>query len=203
MAGIRMSRWIGVVAVVGFGALLGACGPSKSEQAMMDENKELRSKVGDLDSRLVAAEGNVSTLSTKVGTLESRPVPMSNPGLDGMAGGGGRPEQPVRSEGRRISLTGNLFPSGSDQLTAEGKKQIDAAVRGVNKGSSLSIEGYSDATPIKKSKWASNEALSAARAQSVSKYLSGKGYSISGTEGFGAVSRNGKPASRRVEIVVN
>lgn len=202
MAGIRMSRWFGVIAVVGFGALLGACGPSKSEQAMMDENKELRSKVGDLDSRLVAAEGNVSTLSTKVGTLESRPAPISNPGLDGM-GGGGKPEKVTRSEGRRISLTGNLFPSGSDQLTVDGKKQIDAAVKGVSKSSSLTIEGYSDATPIKKSKWASNEALSAARAKSVSKYLSSKGYSIADTEGFGAVSRNGKPASRRVEIVVN
>jgi|GEM_PF-6381938 len=202
MAGIRVSRWFGVVAVVGFGALLGACGPSKSEQAMLDENKELRSKVGDLDSRLVAAEGNVSTLSTKVSTLETRPVAGPAPMMDNM-GGGVKPDRPARSEGRRISLTGNLFPSGSDQLTVDGKKQIDAAVKGISKGSSLTIEGYSDATPIKKSKWASNEALSAARAQSVSRYLSGKGYSIADTEGFGAVSRNGKPASRRVEIVVN
>lgn len=201
MAGIRMSRWIGVMAVVGFGALLGACGPSKTEQALMDENKELRTKVGEIDSRVTSTEGNVNGLTKDVADLKSQPKagPLIDPAPPKGPKGGGD----SRPDGRRITLNGNLFPSGSDQLTAEGKKQIDAAMKGVSKGSSLTIEGFSDASKITKSKWPSNEALSEARAKSVAKYLQGKGYSIAGTEGFGAVTHNGKAPSRRVEIIVH
>lgn len=205
MAGIRMSRWIGVMAVVGFGALLGACGPSKTEQALMDENKELRTKVGELDSRVTGTEGSYTSLQKDVADLKSQPkqAPMvmdPTPGNDSkrIKGGDGG-----HADGRRITLSGNLFPSGSDQLTADGKKQIDSAMKGVGKGSSLTIEGFSDASKITKSKWASNEALSEARAKSVAKYLQGKGYSIADTRGFGAVTHNGKAPSRRVEIIVH
>ena len=70
------------------------------------------------------------------------------------------------------------------------------------KGASITVEGFADSTPIKKSKFASNQALSEARANSVAAYLRGKGYSIAESVGFGSVSRNGKPPSRRVELVV-
>jgi flagellar motor protein MotB len=96
----------------------------------------------------------------------------------------------------------SLFASGSDVLSANAKKSVDGAIRGVNKGASLRVEGFSDSKPITKSKWASNEALSQARADAVRKYLSSKGYGSVDAIGYGAVSRNGKSPSRRVEIVV-
>jgi chemotaxis protein MotB len=199
MAGMRWSRFVGLTSVIGLSALLGACGPSKTELAAQDEARMLREKQGELDTRLAGIEGNVNTLSSQVATLQTRPA---TPETTFTGGGGGSVDRtPARSE-RRVDLGGSLFNSGSDQLTSAGKKALDSAVRNISKSASITVEGFSDSTPIKKSKWASNEALSEARARSVAAYLRGKGYSIADTVGYGAVSRGGKPASRRVELVV-
>lgn len=202
MAGMNWSRCFGCVAVLGLSALLGACGPSKTELAAKTENEELRAQQADLTTRLSGVEGNVNTLSTDVALLKSKPVaqPMDLPGNERGVGGGSR--EPKASPGRRVDLGVNLFPSGSDQLTPAGKKSVDGAVKGISKGASITVEGFADSAPIKKSKFASNQALSEARAKSVASYLRGKGFSIADSVGMGSVSRNGKPASRRVELVV-
>ena len=197
MAGMNWSRCFGCVAVLGLSALLGACGPSKSEIAAKAENEELRARQAEIDTRLSGVEGNVNALSTQIATIKAQPAPMVEPRNDD------RPSrEPRASSGRRVDLGINLFPSGSDQLTAAGKKSVDSAVKGISKGASITVEGFADSTPIKKSKFASNQALSEARANSVAAYLRGKGYSIADSVGFGSVSRNGKPPSRRVELVV-
>ena len=197
MAGMNWSRCFGCVAVLGLSALLGACGPSKAELAAKDENAELRARQAEIDTRLSGVEGNVNALSTQFATIKAQPAPMVEPRNDD------RPSREPRvSSGRRVDLGINLFPSGSDQLTAAGKKSVDSAVKGISKGASITVEGFADSTPIKKSKFASNQALSEARANSVAAYLRGKGYSIADSVGFGSVSRNGKPPSRRVELVV-
>jgi type VI secretion system protein ImpK len=198
---MNWSRCFGCVAVVGLSALLGACGPSKTEVAAKAENEELRSQQAELVNRLNGVEGNVNTLASDVAVLKSKPAaPVANDG------GSFQPQERDRkgagSSGRRVDLGVNLFPSGSDQLTPTGKKSVDDAVRGISKGASITVEGFADSTPIKKSKFASNQALSEARARSVASYLRGKGFSIADSVGMGSVSRNGKAPSRRVELVV-
>lgn len=196
---IRLSRWMGCVAVVGLTALLGACGPSKTETQLADENRALREKQGELENRVAGVEGTVNTLNGDVQSIKARPVVQQPIEKDPIrTGPKGDPEGPTR----RLDLGVNLFPSGSDALTAEGKKSIDGQVKGLSKGASLKVEGYADATPIKKSKFKTNEALSQARADSVAKYLRGKGFNVTSATGYGAVSRHGKAPSRRVEIVV-
>lgn len=202
MAGMNWSRCFGCVAVLGLSALLGACGPSKTELAAKAENEELRAQQADLTTRLSGVEGNVNSLSSEVAVLKSKPAPITiDPLPPGGGGGGGRDARPAPS-GRRVDLGINLFPSGSDQLTAAGKKSVDSAVKGISKGASITVEGFADSAPIKKSKFASNQALSEARARSVASYLRGKGFSIADSVGMGSVSRNGKAPSRRVELVV-
>ncbi len=199
MAGMNWSRCFGCVAVVGLSALLGACGPSKTEVAAKAENEELRSQQAELVNRLNGVEGNVNTLASDVAVLKSKPAaPVAGENFQPS------PDRPqaTRSSGRRVDLGTNLFPSGSDQLTSTGKKSVDDAVRGISKGASITVEGFADSTPIKKSKFASNQALSEARARSVASYLRGKGFSIADSVGMGSVSRNGKAPSRRVELVV-
>lgn len=201
MAGMNWSRCFGCVAVLGLSALLGACGPSKTELAAKTENEELRASQADITTRLSGIEGNVNTLSSDVAILKSKPAPVTNVG-EGTFQSPDRPRTTGNSSGRRVDLGTNLFPSGSDQLTSTGKKSVDDAVRGISKGSSITVEGFADSTPIKKSKFGSNQALSEARAKSVASYLRGKGFSIADSVGMGSVSRNGKAPSRRVELVV-
>ena len=200
MAFTRLSRWMGCVAVVGLTALLGACGPSKTETALTEENRDLRAKQGELDTRIAGLEGTVNSLNGEVQGIKARPV-VQEPII--------RDPQPPKGRtggdsdsGQRLNLGANLFPSGSDMLSVEGKKSVDAAVKGISKGSTLRVEGFADASKPTKGKYKTNEALSQARADAVAKYLRGKGFNVSDTVGYGAVSRNGKPPSRRVEIVV-
>lgn len=204
MACIRLSRWMGCVAVVGLTALLGACGPSKTETALTEENRDLRAKQGELDTRIAGLEGTVNTLNGKVSTLETTPKPMPYTGEERGGGGGSNktPKGEPDTGGQRLDLGVNLFPSGSDALTAEGKKSIDGQVKKLGKGASLKVEGYADTAKPTKGKFKTNEALSQARADSVAKYLRGKGFNVTSATGYGAVSRHGKAPSRRVEIVV-
>lgn len=198
MAGMKWSRCVGLVAVLGLSALLGACGPSKTELAAREENELLRTQNAEMSSKVSGLESSVSALNSKIDTLATRPVEPSG-GTD--RGNYNPPNSPSRSE-RRVDLGINLFNSGSDQLTANGKKSVDNAVKGISKGASVTVEGFADSTPIKKSKFPSNQALSEARAKSVASYLRSKGFSIADTVGYGSVSRNGKAPSRRVELVV-
>ena len=78
-------------------------------------------------------------------------------------------------------------------------------------GSRVSIEGHTDADPIRKSKWESNEALSLARAEEVKKILSQAGVSSGRVAAVGLGARQpiargntdrAKAQNRRVEIFI-
>jgi len=73
-------------------------------------------------------------------------------------------------------------------------------------GKKLIVEGHTDKTPIRVSKWSSNQELSEARADSVKQYLVAHGITASRitTRGFGETRPRGTDLARnrRVEIVV-
>ena len=115
-----------------------------------------------------------------------------------------------------VRLTGNLFNSGSHELTATGRetlKRVGAALKKAGTAH-ISVEGHTDLTPMKKSKttYGTNRALSMARALEVQTYLtndcgiSEKSMSVVGhgdTRPLAAgVSKEANEKNRRVELVV-
>jgi outer membrane protein OmpA-like peptidoglycan-associated protein len=108
------------------------------------------------------------------------------------------------------TLAGNvLFDSGRATIKDSAKKQLDRIareIRGQHRGAAIRVEGHTDSDPIRRSKWASNDALSQARADAVKSYLSKAGVPTSKMESIGYGSskpKSSKAASRRVEIVIS
>jgi len=103
-----------------------------------------------------------------------------------------------------------LFDSGSTILKSTSRKTLDRVARIIldkYAGNQVRVEGYTDSDPIRKQKdkYDSNEALSAARALAVEKYLVSRGLSsdMVYAAAFGPASpKSTKKASRRVEIVI-
>ena len=103
-----------------------------------------------------------------------------------------------------------LFAPGQATLQSDAKKSLDQVVSALKKqfvGKKLRVEGYTDKTPIKVSKWSSNEELSLARADAVKQYLVAHGISAGRitTKGLGSAKPrdpNDLSKNRRVEVVV-
>lgn len=109
-----------------------------------------------------------------------------------------------------------LFPSGSDQITGEGKevlKKVGDILKGV-KENNIRIEGHTDNVPIGaklKDKFPSNWELSTSRATQVVRYLSDQGIDPEklqavGMSQYSPVAPNdtpeGKQRNRRIEIIL-
>ena len=112
-------------------------------------------------------------------------------------------------------LPGSLaFGSGQATLTNEAKIALRGRAKAVREDYpevSIRVEGHTDSDPIKRSKWASNDVLSTARAQAVAVFFV-RDCDLPGdrleTRGFGSSrpvasnsTKDGKAQNRRVEIV--
>jgi len=206
----RMSKYAARALALGMGLLLlGNLGGCKNQQ-QEDQMAQMNSEIASLKEEKAQLESSNSALQQQ---LAARPVaPPAAPlgsGMDdggGNTGGGARP-QPGRDV--VIEVAGDvLFASGQTTIKPEAKKELDriaSRIKNSYAGHDIRVEGYSDKHPIKKSKFASNEALSEARAQSVEAYLVSKGISSSHITSVGKGSTKLKAtdaASRRVEIVI-
>ena len=108
-----------------------------------------------------------------------------------------------------LAVSGVWFAdSGKIDLKSASKSTLDSVASVLNTSygrNGIRIEGYTDSDPIKKSKWGTNERLSAERALAVETYLVKKGVKNNRvySAAFGtAKSKSTKQASRRVEIVI-
>ena len=109
-----------------------------------------------------------------------------------------------------VNLPGDIFfDSGAATIRQPARASLDKVAAALKKdyaGKSVRVEGHTDADPIRKSKWKSNQELSMARANAVREYLVKKGVDASmiDTTGFGADKPRGKDKAqnRRVEVVV-
>lgn len=124
----------------------------------------------------------------------------------------------VRNDGgqERVAIVlPDSFPAGKATL-AHNKAAVKAVVglasliRKDYSGSEVVVEGHTDSDPIRRSNWASNEALSEARAQAVRDLLSRAGVGSISTRGYGAArpldpgaSKAAKSRNRRVEIFIS
>ncbi len=200
-----------IVSGVLVAGLTGCSGPSKEQYtALQQENADLHGKVTDLEARTAQAEVEKKTLESELAsarTVTAQPPVYNdtNTGDTGRTSGGNTRSRPSEV----FEIAGDVaFPSGSVSLTSAAKKELDTLakkLKGTYAGRSIRVEGHTDSTPIRKSKYGTNEALSQARAEAVRSYLASKGVSSNRIEavGYGAAKPKATPAaSRRVDVVV-
>ncbi len=202
-------RNIQKLVVVGLGGLiaLGLTGCASTgggnEDALLRENRELR-------DRVIAQQGALDSASARIASLEDENGRIAATAPDTGFGNIKGVSTSVNAKGEVVvAIAGDvLFASGKVDLKNASKSTLDRVASVLNStyaNNSIRIEGYTDRDPIKKSKWGTNERLSAERALAVETYLVKKGvkndrvYSAA----FGtAKSKATKQASRRVEIVI-
>lgn len=191
---------------------LGGCNKDKDTIAgLQQENAQLKSENESLQQNTQQLQAQNQQLLGELANMRNNPPTPNYEPPSGPRGGGGGGGGGTRGGGEaaRLTVAGDvLFPSGKAELTSAGRKELDgiaATLKSRYRNNQIRVEGYTDKHPIKKSNWASNEALSAARASAVEKYLISKGISGSRIESVGMGSTKLKKtdaASRRVEIVV-
>ncbi len=189
---------------------LGGCNNKEKEQIKMlsDDNAQLKQQNATLEQGLRDKDSQISTLQSERDTLKSQVAQAQQPApISGDTGTGAR--RSGGEAGTVITIAGDvLFDSGSPNIKSSAKKELDkvaAQLKSKWGGHQIRVEGFTDKTPIKKSKFPSNEALSQARAESVEQYLISKGVSADRISAVGRGSAKPKAtnaASRRVEIVV-
>lgn len=209
----RLVRLLVLASVAG----LGACASTDDRLiALENENFELRQQNRDLEESLretqtqrALLEGEVRALSAENDRL--RLEASAQPTFDGPTGFEGITGVTAAnvSGGVLLDVEGDvLFSSGSVTLKSSAKKTLDrvaSVLKSTYGGATIRIAGHTDNDPIKKSKWKTNERLSAERALAVEEYLAGKGLAKDAmyVAAFGPAEPKGsKSQSRRVEIFV-
>lgn len=201
-------------------ALLSGCHGGQGDRMglLEDENFELRARNQQLQASLSQTEQARSLLGQEAQDLRDENDQLklagsstgfpagANTGFEGLAG----VTASTNASGEVIvAVAGDvLFDSGRVALKSSAKSTLDQIARVLNdrySGRMIRIAGHTDSDPIKKSKWKTNERLSAERAMAVESYLAKKG--VSGDRMYSAAfgpsqPRGNKKSSRRVEIVV-
>jgi outer membrane protein OmpA-like peptidoglycan-associated protein len=221
MSGTGAVRRLGgllVVGLLGLSTMVGGCSNvSKSKyDASVQEAAELRERNAQIEASLRERDLKLADCEAKLaqGNQAAPIVYTNNPSTpssyDQLPQSGGESPFQRNSQGQMAAeLAGNvLFDPGSAVVKSSGRKSLDRIASSLNgqfAGREARIEGHTDSDPIKHSKWASNDALSQARADAVKKYLTSKGVSSRRLSaiGYGSSQPKGsKAASRRVEIVI-
>ncbi len=188
--------------------------------ALQNENEELRARETQLQDALRDAEGRSNSvesererlmsenadLRSQLAAAAAQPAARSNDtGFEGISGA----TTSRRGSDIVVDVAGDvLFASGSVTLKDSAKQTLDSIARVINNtyaGQTIRIAGHTDSDPIRKSKWGTNERLSAERAHAVEQYLASKGVDKGRMyiAGYGPdVPRGTKAQSRRVEIIV-
>jgi chemotaxis protein MotB len=220
----RLARAVSLVLLVPF---LGACVSNQSHQRALDEKdntiRELRDERARLKSQI---QGLASSRDDALGQLaDATAAPAAAekeiaappekreafPELDSVGVSYG-----MRDGNMVLSIPSSItFASGKAELSEEGRKALKKVASTLKReygDAHFSVEGHTDADPIKKSGFASNRDLSVARAMAVLHYLvedCGIGDDrciVAGHGQYDPVASNAKDAdkakNRRVDIVV-
>jgi flagellar motor protein MotB len=203
--GGTVHKAIKVMAALCLGAsALGGCATGNPDEALVQENLELRQQRSELERQLAECEQRYAMLdeqNRQLGQLGASGA-TGFEGIDGVTVG--------RSAGEvTVGIAGDvLFASGSAALRPEAKSSLDRVVSNIKErypGRVIRVEGHTDTDPIRKSKWETNERLSSERALAVEAYLVSRGLDnkVVYSAAFGSAQpKNSKKDSRRVEIVI-
>ena len=210
-------------AVIGIGSvLLVGCQNKVYDEnvALHNQNRELQSKLLQDDERLKAApdpgqlatmQRDISDRDAKIAELQSsltKPTPgvASDPGLAGI-----QTTYDAKAGTVTVNLPGDvLFDAGKAILKPSALGTLDKIASAIKKDYSskaIGVDGYTDTDPITRTReqWDDNWDLSYARAKSVTQYLIAHGVEqrqVSIVANGSNKAKSSKPASRRVEIVV-
>ncbi len=215
----RVARALVVLVLAGL--VLGGCANRTKDErnALWAQNQELQEELNRsraaLDAQMAADAARAAEMERlrqqqmQQQAQQQQPAP-ARP-IGGAEAFGGIPDVSAEMQGRNIHVT-----VASDILFAPGKADLSSTARstlnrvaGVLKSehsdNRIIVEGHTDTDPIRKSRWASNQALSEARAEAVANHLAQQGISRNRIDvvGHGSTQpRDTKARSRRVEIVV-
>lgn len=207
---VRRSLTMLGVTMLGGTLVMGGCASSgDSEEALIRENGELRQRVVSLQSALDEAGARYAALEDENDRLAGNLDDARQRGMTGFDGIDGVSASRTASGDVVVAIAGDvLFASGKVDLRNDAKATLQRVAGVLNSTyatNAIRVEGYTDTDPIRKSKWVTNERLSAERAMAVENFLVSLGvdneriYSAA----FGPARQKGsKKDSRRVEIVV-
>jgi len=187
---------------------------------LADERNQRADAVAQLEearARALELEKENENLRNRPATVAEAPVPDSGVGetLDRLKKNGMDAYQTADGNIAIVLPSDITFGAGSKDLTAAGKKSVDAVARELQStfaGQTVRVEGHTDGDPIRKSKFTDNWELGGERALTVLRYLA-QNHSVSPERLMGATrgetmpvadnkSDKGKARNRRVEIVV-
>lgn len=168
--------------------------------------------------QLTAMQGEIATRDAKIADLEKALANAAEGQSAPAANGGGNTKiaglettYDAKAGTVTVNVPGDvLFASGQSELKSSAQSTLNnviAAIKKNHSGKKVYVDGYTDSDPISKTKdkWEDNLDLSAARARSVTKYLTANGLSAGqvSPRAMGATApKSTKDKSRRVEIVV-
>ncbi len=211
---------LGTLTAAGLGCQADAAAQRLS--LLQQENMELRQKAQQLTVDLQDAEQSESQLQAEVRALraekaqletelksvKTQPLgsPLVSTGFEGISG----VQSSMLDSGEVVlDVAGDvLFDSGKADLKPQARKSLQRVANVLKSkyaGRLIRIEGHTDKDPIRKSKWGTNERLSAERALAVEEFLAKQGIdkNMMYVAAFGPARPKGsKKDSRRVEIVV-
>ncbi len=220
-------RWLArAVPLVLLAPLFSGCVSSQSHQRALDEKDktigELRDERARLKSQMQGlaasrddALGQLSEAGSRLEPAASEPAPpvaaATFPELDSVGVSYG-----LRDGNMVLSIPSSIsFASGKAELSEEGRKALKKVASTLKREygtAHYSVEGHTDADPIKKSGFASNRDLSVARAMAVLRFLvedcgvADDRCVVAGHGQYDPVASNKKDGdkakNRRVEIVV-
>lgn len=225
-------RTVGALVLLVAGGLSTGCQSRMYEEnkQLHNQNRELQAKLDAETRARMAAEqraqgvdpGQLSQMQSEIATRDAKIAELEK----ALREAGDQPA-PTNGGGNKIAglettydakagtVTVNvpgdiLFSSGQAELKPSAQatlNKIIAAIKKDHAGKKVYVDGYTDTDPISKTKdkWEDNLDLSAARARSVTKYLTSHGLSpnqVSPRAMGSTAPKATKDKSRRVEIVV-
>ena len=203
-----------------------ACVSPEAHRELQGENDALKAHIADLAEQhksLAAKAGQLEEQNRDLGTraADAAWIEAQKKKLDTLLKtyGEGSPSQisgveiVQTKEGYAFRVAGEvLFASGQHSLSEGGKRTLTELVqtlKGTNRN--IRIEGHTDDTPIKRSRWGTNMRLSAERALSVLDFLIASGVPASklNMAGYGEnrpaideANDTARKTNRRVEILM-
>lgn len=156
----------------------------KSTEAALSRELELKGQeVRRLTAENASLHGQVTRASSRAQKAETSAAQSTPAVVASVSVGGFRQKgvETIKNSDGSLTLrlaAGMMFASGKADLTKAGRGVLDGLASKLRqqKGLRVSVEGHTDATPLKKTKavWGTNLGLSLARAMSVQDYLKSK-----------------------------
>ncbi len=187
---------------------LAACDNTKQRADLLEqEAQSLRDRNAQLEAANRESEAQRALLEEELNRLRAGAGPQH--GSTGFEGISGVNASALPGGGAVLDIVGDvLFDSGRTTIKASARRTLDNVAQVINSrypSNTIRVEGHTDADPIRKSSWKSNERLGSERALAVEEYLVSRGVDNNRIyiASFGASHpKSSKSASRRVEIII-